>query len=265
MRVSTTICTAAGLTFIVLCGKCPACSCLTCSRAEATEEQTETHPESACRVKKPSISIVAGASTSEEVCPWEAAPEPRSRKNSAQLDSGSSSSDISVAIAEVSDRLRRTCGLTQQNTLDGDRRATRKLSTSSCMEPRRASVSVPISLAPDNKRSQSSFEDVPDSTALTVCVLPSGADNKTFKKSHSLTKSCSVTGANPPIISVSSVVDETVERLSEQDVVAEAGTQPPPLAPLAEPDSESPASELPPESSAQIEAKSNDVCPWEDE
>lgn len=208
---------------------------------------------------------MAGASTSEEVCPWDAAPEPRSRKNSVQLDSGSSSSDISVAIAEVSDRLRRTCGLTQQNTLDGDRRATRKLSTTSCMEPRRASVSVPISLAPDNKRSQSSFEDVPDSTALTVCVLTS-ADNKTFKKSHSLTKSCSVTGANPPIISVSSVVDETVERLSEQDVVAEAGnTQQPPLAPLAEPDSESPASELPPDSSAQIEAKSNDVCPWEDE
>lgn len=58
------------------------------------------------RVKKPSIAIVAGASTSEDVCPWEAAPpEPRSRKNSAQMDSGSSSSDISVAVAEVAEKV----------------------------------------------------------------------------------------------------------------------------------------------------------------
>lgn len=57
-------------------------------------------------MKKPSIAIVAGASTSEEVCPWETAPpESRSRKNSAQLDSGSSSSDVSVAVAETTERV----------------------------------------------------------------------------------------------------------------------------------------------------------------
>lgn len=55
-------------------------------------------------MKKPSIAIVAGTSTSEDVCPWEAFP-PESRKNSAQLDSGSSSSDISVAVSDVSEKV----------------------------------------------------------------------------------------------------------------------------------------------------------------
>lgn len=89
---------------------------------ELSDEQTAIDAENPSRVKKPSIAVTAGASTSEEVCPWETLPETRSRKNSAQLDSGSSSSDISVAVVDISDRLRRTCGLTQQNTLDGDRR-----------------------------------------------------------------------------------------------------------------------------------------------
>ncbi|XP_023289859.1 regulator of G-protein signaling 7 [Orussus abietinus] len=78
----------------------------------------------------------AGGSTeaapADDVCPWDAAPpsgpgpgpslaptlleggpDPRlqSRKNSSQLDSCSSSSDISLAVAEASDRLRRSCGL----------------------------------------------------------------------------------------------------------------------------------------------------------
>lgn len=219
-------------------------------------------------MKKPSIAVVAGASTSEDVCPWESVPEPRSRKNSMQLDSGSSSSDVSVAVADVSDRLRRTCGLTQQNTLDGGL-ASRKLSTSSYMEPRRASVSVPIttSTSESSKRNLSSFEDSTVSEASAPsAVIPSDTDNKceepstsskTAEKSNSLVKACSVTGANAPIISVSSVADDSAdERPSE---LYEAGCSQP-LAPLAEPDCESPASELP-----DAEAKSNDVCPWEDE
>lgn len=169
--------------------------------------------------------------------------ESRSRKNSAQFDSGSSSSEISVAIAEVTDKLRRTCGLTQQNTVDGGK-SSKKLSAATCSEPRRASVSVPMSLP-----------EVAASSGFGV----SGDAEKTFKKSHSLTKACSVASSNPPIISVSSVAD--VENLSEEKG-EEAAPGIVPMAPLAEPDSESPASEMPPELE---EAKSNDVCPWEDE
>lgn len=249
---------------------------MNCIRAEGSSEQTGTDPESAYRVKKPSIAVVAGASTSEDVCPWESAPEPRSRKNSIQMDSGSSSSDVSVAVAEVSDRLRRTCGLMQQNTLDGGQ-ASRKLSTASFMEPRRASVCVPISISDNSKRSVSSFEDsnVSDIIASPAPVNPSDRDNKneefdsskTFGKGYSLTKTCSVTGANAPIISVSSVMDDALENppseLFEEKIIEAGSSQP--LAPLAEPDSESPASELPPEPSPEPEAKSNDVCPWEDE
>lgn len=79
----------------------------------------------------------------DDVCPWEAVPGPStegtgdaassgrtasadrhvwdsgghaeaaraSRKNSAQLDSCSSSSDVSLAIADVSERLRKSCSL----------------------------------------------------------------------------------------------------------------------------------------------------------
>lgn len=144
-------------------------------------------------------------------------------------------------MAEVSERLKRSCGLTQQNTLDGGK-SSRKLSAVMCVEPRRASVSVPISL--------------PEVAASTVF----GDAEKTFKKSHSLTKACSVAGTNPPIISVSSVAD--VENPSDEIGEELAAPVIVPMAPLAEPDSESPASEMPPELE---EAKSNDVCPWEDE
>lgn len=86
-----------------------------------------------------------------------------------------------------------------------------------------------------------------------------------------------------PIISVSSVVDDfpsdsgdqqedvedEEEKEKEEDAAAVAGCSQEPLAPLAEPDSESPASEFPPsepgEAEGEGEAKSNDVCPWEDE
>ena len=225
---------------------------------------------------------MAGASTSEEVCPWESGNEPRSRKNSAQLDSGSSSSDISVAVAEVSERVQRVCTLTQQHTVDGSR----KLSTSTMDPPRRASVSVPIThsttTGDSSTRKVSSFEDnssAATSTSSSVFVIPSDTDNKaeectstskTVVKNHGLAKACSVTGANAPIISVSSVADDLpVDSKVEEEAEATCSQQEP-LAPLAEPDSESPASELPPsepitEVEVDTEAKSNDVCPWEDE
>jgi hypothetical protein len=74
------------------------------------------------RKKRSSLSAAtASSSVCEDLYPWDTAsnlpltlPEPRpSRKNSMQIDSGSSSSDISVAVTEVSDRLKKSCGLEQ--------------------------------------------------------------------------------------------------------------------------------------------------------
>ncbi|KAG5890629.1 hypothetical protein JTB14_020333 [Gonioctena quinquepunctata] len=237
------------------------------------------------RAKKPSIAIVAGSSTSEDVCPWEAsASEPRSRKNSVQMDSGSSSSDISVAVADITEKVQRSCVLTQQHTLD----SCRNLTAISTDPPRRASVSVPIthSIGEASRRKISSFEDSSTATrtSSSVFVNTSDSDNKksedakTLKKSHSLAKTLSVQGANAPTISVSSVVDDPPSDCGDEEFEEElkakeddaAGCSQEPLAPLAEPDSESPASEFPPsEPGDQLEgegeAKSNDVCPWEDE
>lgn len=156
--------------------------------------------------------------------------------------------------------------------------------------PRRASVSVPIAYStdPTTKRKVSSFEDnssaaTTTSASSSVFVVPSDSDNKTeqasvcktLKKSHSIAKTCST---NAPIISVSAVPDDLIdvevkveEVGSQEGGIEEASCSSQqiaePLAPLAEPDSESPASELPPSEVQQVdeEAKSNDVCPWEDE
>ncbi|GLV35945.1 uncharacterized protein CBL_09837 [Carabus blaptoides fortunei] len=270
----------------------PAAACGVCPWDESV---SSTDADTQSRVKKPSIAVMPGASTSEDVCPWEATPAPdpptvvnaadknlevRSRKNSAQMDSGSSSSDISLAIAEVSDRFRKSCGLAQQQTLDGDKRGqTRKLSTASCVEVRRASVSIPTKFSDSNRPSVSSFEEL-SSTAShgeSVTINPSATDNnnedqvlvtatspvaaghmpscsssnssKVLKKSQSLRKACSMSGANAPTISVSSVIDDVIVDDEESVVADDDGdeTLPFPLAPLAVPDSESPCSEWAPE------------------
>ncbi|XP_050501457.1 regulator of G-protein signaling 9 isoform X1 [Diabrotica virgifera virgifera] len=301
----------------------------------ANQAQSNVSP-----VKKPSIAIVAGASTSEDVCPWESGVnEPRSRKNSTQLDSGSSSSDISVAVAEVAEKVQRSCILTQQHTLD----SCRNLMAHPIEPQRRASVSVPIqhstaSAATETftgvaRRKVSSFEDssaiagspsayisvgvvaisrtdapsVATAPATTSCAFINISDidnnsssnedkvTKTLKKSHSLVKTFTSSGVGSiaPIISVSSAVDEIpneevsdFENKEEKENELSICTIQEPLAPLAEPDSESPGSEIPPsefgealeaeageaendqnqdQEQDQAEAKSNDVCPWEDE
>ncbi|XP_045474787.1 regulator of G-protein signaling 7 isoform X5 [Harmonia axyridis] len=226
-------------------------------------------------VKKPA----AGTSTSEEVCPWETE-SPRSRKNSAQSES--SSSEMSAAVAEISEKVHRTNILTQQHTVDGGKRLVVNVAPDL---PRRASVSVPIAYSsdPSTKRKVSSFEDgagasfvVPtgDPDNKVEHHTPTPASCKTLKKSHSVAKTCAA-----PIISVSSAADDQaegqeVEKLLEETPVVFQQVEP--LAPLAEPDSESPASELPPSEVAEevavaaavgddAEARSNDVCPWEDE
>ncbi|XP_025828974.1 regulator of G-protein signaling 11 isoform X2 [Agrilus planipennis] len=276
---------------------------------EATQEDpdissTNVNPIGGRSMKKPSIAV-AGVSTSEDVCPWDvfatsAADQPsRSRKNSTQMESGSSSSDLSTALTDVGDRMRKSCVLTQQFTVDCDRRPPSKVLMAAGTEQRRASVSVPIRFTESSNRpSLSSFEESGPSSAASP--LFSDIDNnnkrdgvcasKTLRKSSSLTKTCSVSGISPPIISVSSVIDdvastanvatplaETAGRKSDENpaspmteipCTSQQQKQQQPLAPLAEPDAESPISEIvefETVTSKETEAKSNDVCPWEDE
>lgn len=117
----------------------------------------------------------------------------------------------------------------------------------------------------------------------------------TVKKNLGLAKSNSLAGANAPIINISSVSDEIpccsttkdeplhkskVECMEEkiiiQEVLNSSSDEPlvlEPLAPLAEPDSESPTTdfaaseteEKDEKKDEQTDEKSNDVCPWEDE
>lgn len=233
-------------------------------------------------VKKPTISIPSTSEDPGNICPWEtSAPEPektldvRSRKNSTQFDSGSSSSDISLAIAEVSDRLRRTCGISQQNTLDGDKKGqVRRLSTASCVEPRRSSISIPPNRLFSDRPSVSSFEE---SGSCSLLIAPPSEKDIEDAKVKGLVKTPSVSGASvAPIISVSSAVDETfppdeeLPKLKPASVVKELEL---PLAPLAVPDSESPGSDWVPEIPAvepqeteeAIVDKQKEICPWEDE
>ncbi|EEB19152.1 Regulator of G-protein signaling, putative [Pediculus humanus corporis] len=104
--------------------------------------------------KKLGIASCAGSMASEEI--WENegnaclnAYDPRvSRKNSTQLDSGSSSSELSLAIVEVSERLRKTCSIPQQSSFpESDEGKTRKLSTNSAdkvVDGRRSSCATAV-------------------------------------------------------------------------------------------------------------------------
>lgn len=159
------------------------------------------------------------------VCPWDTTvperlePTPRSRNNSA-IDSCSSSSDISVAIVEVSERLRRSCGLPQQSTLDGERRVPAPVRRLSAFEPRRGPPSVPDLR---DEFPHCSFD------SSTVTSFPRDNDNndsenideaqiKNLKKAPSLLKSLSVSSAAPivaPVISVSSAIDDVTTEQNE--------------------------------------------------
>lgn len=239
------------------CGVCPweDASTATPSSSGGEDKQFKRINIAVASTSEDTSSLEPGSSSQE----MEKGLDVRSRKNSTQLDSGSSSSDISLAIAEVSDRLRRTCGLAQQHTLDGDKTGkSRKLSTASCIEPRRSSVSIP-SNNNNNKYSDrpsvSSFEDSGSCSLLVASDVstnnPSEKDNNT---GDCLGKTNSVSAPTAPIIiSVSSVTDDTI--IEPTDLDNETPSLPDlnkpeielPLAPLAVPDSESPGSDWVPD------------------
>lgn len=209
----------------------------TSSQTSATTSNTGAKSSSEDSKGKPSIAI---ASTSEDIgpniAPWilSQSEDPkektldviRSRKNSSALDSGSSSSEISLAIVEVSDRLRRTIGITQQNTLDDSKLKGRKLSTSIDVQ-RRSSISIPPKYS--EKPSLRSFEENTGSCTLLTTEISNNLSDKDNKNdSRSLENTCA------PIISVSSVLDDSIQELStdkevsitsEMDTVIEAFTE----------------------------------------
>ena len=267
----------------------------------------ETSQTETAKRKTGSISATAGSSSMcEDVYPWDlpanqplSLPEPKpSRKNSTQLDSGSSSSDISVAIAEVSERLKKTCGIQQSSpvgaplvepeknvrVLSEERviariQTVRKYSTASIIglgssESRRSSVTTKPSGS--TRPSVSSSEDFALGTpaqrsfdsSSNVCQGSGDRTNKisddpclrNYKKSR---KRSSVSVA--PLISVSSVVDDAgpSQTLLEPSTAEEVGESS-----MSGGDSalrtESVVTTWEERSDPQGR-KVNEICPWEDE
>ncbi|GLH02798.1 Regulator of G-protein signaling loco [Gryllus bimaculatus] len=282
-----------------------------------SESDAET-TAAASRGKKSSISN-APPSVGADTCPWDSGPSQSfsSRKNSSQMDSGSSSSDVSIAL-EVSEKLRKSCSIQQPtpssssatnpptdvekiiNTAPPEEKViariqnVRKYSTTSIGRPlaesRRSSVTTKI-LESATRPSVSSPEDftvmVGTSTESSAVMVPSGSDRyskadeplclRTYKKSSSSVgrKRSSVSSSTAPVISVSSVVDETVDNTSCQTL--------PKTAEIIPEKSESEVTtagtscKLQSEGSIEVSTswqemsrepkgrKANEICPWEDE
>lgn len=220
----------------------------------AVSSEVSSHPEGDRRKRSSISAATASSSMCEDLYPWDAAsnqplslPEPRtSRKNSMQIDSGSSSSDISVAVTEVSDRLKKSCGLehpcpvgasavepeknvrmSSEERVIARIQTVRKYSTASIIglglsESRRSSVTtkLPGSTRPSVSSSedfalgtpaQRSF-DLPGATVVCPEMQDRTSKNsddpclRTYKKTRKRS-SVSVT----PLISVSSAMDDTGE------------------------------------------------------
>lgn len=196
-------------------------------------EPTPSPSQQQQHIKHPSIS----EDITVPSCSWN-----RSRKNSQYDSGGSSSSDLSSHIlADVTERLKRTCGLQQQKTIDSDtslhrnvhnQQNPRKLSTVACIESaRRSSISVittttiPASLINTKQfitetvevrqsAARPSVSSIEDEVVTSPCnphslVSDNISDNKQGDNKQLKTTS-SVCSAVTPIISVSSVVDDNV-------------------------------------------------------
>ncbi|KDR13220.1 regulator of G-protein signaling 9 isoform X2 [Zootermopsis nevadensis] len=274
------------------------------------------HPQGD-KKQRGSMSAAAGSSLMcEDIYPWDTAsnqplplPELKSsRKNSMQVDSGSSSSDISVPMVEVSDRLKKSCGLQQPSlvgasTVESDKNSrvsceerviariqtVRKYSTASIIglgssESRRSSVTTKPSGS--TRPSVSSSEDFAlgtavqrsfdSSAAMIVCTEKQDRTNKssddpclrTYKKTR---KRSSVSVA--PLISVSSVVDDTAEETCTnqtlQDAVSVTEAKEDPVSCTSDGGDRALHTQgvvaTWAEHTDSQSRKVNEICPWEDE
>ncbi|XP_067213306.1 uncharacterized protein [Linepithema humile] len=138
-----------------------------------------------------------------------------SRKNSAQLDSCSSSSDVSLAIAEVSERLRKSCSLQHSSSIGAPISGpviTRNYSTCSASgrirlsEMSRASVSSCNYPSPQQsfEYSHAVVEKVEERSSLEKIVPEEEAESAVVRESQSSPKTC----AKAPLISISAIVGD---------------------------------------------------------
>lgn len=198
----------------------------------------------------PATSLVADDSAA---CPWDILGHPSSRKNSTQFDSGSSSSEISLAVAaEVSERLKKNCSVQERL----GRRASS--CTTKIHEGPRPSVSSMEDFPPQLSTPHRSF----DSISCEGANLPVEVPDRIRKKSVSGPPGRKQSTTMAPVISVSSVAETTEgEEPATEDTLAENTSTEITL-------QENKASE-PPTSETVLEepasGKANDICPWEDE
>lgn len=108
----------------------------------------------------------------------------------------------------MSDRLRRTVGITQQNTLDDSKLKGRKLSTTIDVQ-RRSSISIPPKYS--EKPLLSSFEENSGSCTLLTAEISNNISDKDNKSNLNRSESpCA------PIISVSSALDDSTHEASTE-------------------------------------------------
>lgn len=205
----------------------------------------------------------ASAVDDSAACPWDSLGHPSSRKNSVQFDSGSSSSEISLAVAaEVSERLKKNCNLQ-------DRFGRRASSTSKTEGPRPSVSSMEDFPAPSVPTPHRSF----DSISCEGATLPVEVPERVRKKSVSGPPGRKQSTAVAPVISVSSVA-ENVEIVEEEPAVLQTGSDIPEEKKESgkkegekkeseKKESEKKEGNVPSESSTQ--GNPNDICPWEDE
>lgn len=232
----------------------------------------------------PASSLAAEDSTA----PWESLGHPSSRKNSTQFDSGSSSSDISLAVAaEVSERLKKNCKVQ-------DRFGRRASACTTKTENPRPSVSSMEDFPAPVPTPHRSLDSIPCETNLPVEV-----PERVRKKSVSGPPGRKQSTSMAPVISVSSVAENT-ESVEEAEEPSESPLQtevpkentpkekpPKESSPKKQPSQENASKESNPKekivnenASKEIAAENvstdatqpeqslgnpNDVCPWEDE
>lgn len=214
-------------------------------------------------VDKKKLLPAASMAADDSACPWDSLGHPSSRKNSVQFDSGSSSSEISLAVAaEVSERLKKNCNLQ-------DRFGRRASSSTTKIEPRPSVSSMEDFPAPSIPTPQRSFDSI--SCEGATATLPVEVPERVRKKSVSGPPGRKQSTAMAPVISVSSVAEniESVEEEKEPETtVLQTSSANPEVKGTEKKENEKKESEkkaenVPSESSAQ--GNPNDICPWEDE
>lgn len=157
------------------------------------------------------------------------------RKNSSQLDSGSSSSELSLAVAEVSERLSRTCALSPPSTVPPP--------------PEKATHATSEERVIARIQTVRKYSTTDTRRPSITAKVPSASPDDLVSEDHSLRmyrKSCSTavrkksSAAAAPVINIDEPQEQSQQNQESSADVACAWEEP--QAP-----------------------KVNEICPWEDE